>query len=96
MAEVRQLKIKTGSVKRLRKELVYYTDQVKLEQEKLDQLRAQGLEPHDLQQAVSALIQRKIGLSPRMKGSVSRLRYTWMLEKGYLDTPNMLKSQILA
>lgn len=52
MAELRQLKIKTGSVKRLKKELAYYGEEVKQEQEKLDKLRAEATESTNLQQAV--------------------------------------------
>lgn len=57
MAELRQLKIKSGSVKRLRKELDYYAEEVKQEQQKLDKLKAEATESTNLQQAVMQIIE---------------------------------------
>lgn len=49
----RQLKIKTGTVKRLRKELAMYEEEQKKEGEKVQKLKDEGADPHDIKYAVS-------------------------------------------
>lgn len=54
MAEaVKQLKIKTGSVGRLSKELLLYQEEELQEQKKVSQLKAGGADQHDIKHAVS-------------------------------------------
>ncbi|GMH37074.1 hypothetical protein BSKO_04947 [Bryopsis sp. KO-2023] len=57
--ELRQLKIKTGSVKRLRKEMDYYAKEVQEEHEKVEKLKSQGVDPPNLQQAEMVLAESK-------------------------------------
>lgn len=52
---VKQLKIKTGVVKRIHKELVYYKKEMDKEQAKVEKLIAAGADPHDLKQAENVL-----------------------------------------
>jgi tubulin-specific chaperone A len=49
---VRSIKIKTNTLKRLQKEFSYYQCEKEKEQERVDRLRAEGADPHDLKQAV--------------------------------------------
>lgn len=58
---VRQLKIKTGSLKRVHKELSYYEKDREKEQAKLEKLKADGAPEHDIKQAVG---------EPRHRGHV--------------------------
>jgi tubulin-specific chaperone A len=51
--QVRQLKIKTGSVKRLQKELILYEKEHDKEVAKVEKMKAENAEPHDLKHAVS-------------------------------------------
>jgi tubulin-specific chaperone A len=48
----RQLKIKTGAVRRTQKELGYYAKERDREQARVDSMRASHAEEHDLKQAV--------------------------------------------
>ncbi len=50
----RQLKIKINTVKRLHKELTYYQMEQDKEQQRVDKMRSESADPHDLKQAVSA------------------------------------------
>ena len=53
MAEAKkQLRIKTGSVSRLRKEFGLYTEEVTKQQSQVDTLKEQGADPHDIKHAV--------------------------------------------
>ncbi len=55
MAEVlKALKVKTASLKRVQKELAMYEKERDKEQGKVDKMKAEGADPHDLKQAVSA------------------------------------------
>ncbi|ORX84339.1 tubulin-specific chaperone A [Anaeromyces robustus] len=47
-ATVRNLKIKTGVVKRLSKEVVYYKKEYDQQQARIDKLIAQGADEHDI------------------------------------------------
>lgn len=49
---VKQLKIKTGSVGRLRKELSLYKEEEAREQENVHKLKAAGADQHDIKHAV--------------------------------------------
>ena len=49
---LRQLKIKTASVHRIRKELAFYEEDAVREQKRFEKLKADGVDHHDLQQAV--------------------------------------------
>jgi hypothetical protein len=52
-AEVmKQLKVKAAALKRLHKEFVYYGKEREKEQSKVDRMKAEGAEEHDLKQAV--------------------------------------------
>jgi hypothetical protein len=51
-AELRQLKIKTGTLKRLRKELGLYQAEADAEQAKVNKLRDAGADSHDVKYAV--------------------------------------------
>ena len=53
MAEVRQLKIKTGSVLRLSKELGMYAVEQTTEAARVAKMRADDADSHDIQHAVS-------------------------------------------
>jgi hypothetical protein len=55
MAEVRTLTIKTGTVRRLSKEMVMYRDEEKREQEKVQKMKAENADPYDIKHAVSGL-----------------------------------------
>lgn len=52
-ADKRTLKVKTGVVKRLRKELEMYASEVEAESAKVQRLRDQGADSHDIKYAVS-------------------------------------------
>ena len=47
---LRALKIKTGVMTRVRKELAMYEQEVKTETEKLEAMKADGRDPHDVKQ----------------------------------------------
>jgi hypothetical protein len=49
---VRQLKIKSGSVGRLKKELGLYQEEEAKEQQKVSRLKAEGADEHDIKHAV--------------------------------------------
>jgi hypothetical protein len=49
---VRSMKIKTNTLKRLQKEFSYYLGEKDKEQTRVDRMRAEGADPHDLKQAV--------------------------------------------
>jgi tubulin-specific chaperone A len=51
---VKALKVKTGALKRLHKELLMYEKERDREQAKVDKLRSEGADAHDLKQAVRA------------------------------------------
>jgi len=51
-AVVKQLKIKTNSLKRVHKELTYYEAQHTKDQARLEQMKAAAAEAHDIKQAV--------------------------------------------
>jgi tubulin-specific chaperone A len=54
-AEVlRSLKIKTNSLSRLHKELEYYVKEKDKEQARVDKMKVESADPHDIRQAVSA------------------------------------------
>mmetsp|Transcript_23771 Transcript_23771/g.61012 ORF Transcript_23771/g.61012 Transcript_23771/m.61012 type:complete len:112 (+) Transcript_23771:186-521(+) len=53
--QVRQLKIKTGSVKRLRKELTMYEKEHEKELARVDKMKADDADPHDLKHAENVL-----------------------------------------
>lgn len=55
MDMLRQLKIKTSSVQRIRKELRFYEEDAVKEQNRFDQLKASGIDSYRLQQAVSLI-----------------------------------------
>jgi hypothetical protein len=55
MEELRQLKIKTGSIKRLRKELLMYQAEEKAERAKVQKLVDGAADAHDIKYAVSFL-----------------------------------------
>ena len=52
-ADKRQLKIKAGVVRRVRKELGMYKGEAERETAKVEALRAEGADPHDIKYAVS-------------------------------------------
>lgn len=52
MAEARQFKIKTGTLRRLRKELEMYIEEEKQEQANVQKLIDQGADSHDIKYAV--------------------------------------------
>lgn len=52
-ADKRSLKVKTGVVKRLAKEMGMYEQEVEAEQAKVQSLKDQGADPHDIKYAVS-------------------------------------------
>ena len=56
MAEVRSLGIKTGSVRRLGKELVMYRDEEKKEQGRVQKMKTDSADPYDIKHAVSWLV----------------------------------------
>lgn len=53
MAEVRSLQIKTGTVKRLGKELVMYKQEETKERQKVDKMKEENADAHDIKFAVS-------------------------------------------
>lgn len=50
--EVKQLKIKAGSVRRLKKELVMYEKELEKEQGRVDKMKQDNADPYDLKHAV--------------------------------------------
>ncbi|GBF92154.1 tubulin-folding cofactor A [Raphidocelis subcapitata] len=52
---VRSLKIKTNTLKRLQKEFSYYLAEKDKEQSRVDRMRTEGADPHDLKQAENVL-----------------------------------------
>lgn len=50
---IKTLKLKTNAVKRLHKEFNYYEKEREKEQTKVDKLKADGADIHDVKQAVS-------------------------------------------
>eukprot|EP01024_Parvocaulis_polyphysoides_P064994 TRINITY_DN7568_c0_g2_i1.p3 TRINITY_DN7568_c0_g2~~TRINITY_DN7568_c0_g2_i1.p3 ORF type:complete len:115 (-),score=26.97 TRINITY_DN7568_c0_g2_i1:206-550(-) len=53
--DIKQLKIKTGALKRYGKELSYYEKEVEGERAKVEGLKAKGIDAHDLNQAENVL-----------------------------------------
>lgn len=51
-AELKSLKVKTGTLRRLRKELGMYVDEQAKETQKVEKLRSDGADPHDIKYAV--------------------------------------------
>jgi hypothetical protein len=49
---VRNMKIKTSTLKRIHKEYVYYQKETEKEQTRVESMKAAGADPHDLRQAV--------------------------------------------
>ncbi|XP_073851243.1 tubulin-specific chaperone A isoform X2 [Macaca fascicularis] len=62
MAEprVRQIKIKTGVVKRLVKEKVMYEKEAKQQEEKIEKMRAEDGENYDIKKQISQEIPKEI------------------------------------
>jgi tubulin-specific chaperone A len=54
---VRQLQIKTKALDRLHKELQYYIKEKEKEHVRVERMKAENADPHDLKQAVSTLKQ---------------------------------------
>lgn len=54
-AELKSLKVKTGTVRRLRKELAMYVHEQRSEATKVEKLKSEGADPHDIKYAVSRL-----------------------------------------
>ncbi|KIZ07725.1 Tubulin-specific chaperone A [Monoraphidium neglectum] len=52
---IRTIKIKTNTLKRLQKEFSYYLAEKDKEQSRLDRLRTEGADAHDLKQAENVL-----------------------------------------
>ena len=50
---IKQLKVKTSSVKRLHKEVAYYEKEKEKEQARVDKMKEEGADASDLKQAVS-------------------------------------------
>ena len=50
--DLKQLRIRSGVVKRLRKELAAYSSECEREQEKVEKMRADGADAHDIKQQV--------------------------------------------
>lgn len=57
-AEKRLLKIKTGSVVRLKKELGLYEKEQEQERQKVARMKEEGADSHDIKHAVSLLISK--------------------------------------
>ncbi|XP_020586242.1 tubulin-folding cofactor A [Phalaenopsis equestris] len=60
MATLRQLKVKTGSCKRVLKELVSYEREVKMEAEKTANMKEKGADPYDLKQQENVLAESRM------------------------------------
>ena len=63
-SEVRTLTIKTGSVKRLAKELVMYREEENREQTKLEKMKAENADPYDIKHAVRWCWRPRIATHP--------------------------------
>lgn len=50
---LKQLKVKASGLKRIQKELGYYEKEHAKEQQRVDKMKAEGKDPHDIKQAVS-------------------------------------------
>lgn len=72
MAEVRNLAIKTGSVRRLGKEMVMYREEEQREQEKVQKMKAENADQYDLKHAVSKSAQTLSSNGDQRSGSVSK------------------------
>lgn len=68
--ERKALKIKTGSVKRLAKELVLYGKEQEKEEQRVAEMRASGADSHDIKHAVS------VGAALRITGGAIDLQST--------------------
>jgi tubulin-specific chaperone A len=83
-AELRQLKIKAGMVKRLRKELEMYQSELAKEQAKVNTLKDEGAQASDIKYAVSSSRRNVILLfrSPPKKYTASheyhKLTFRWL------------------
>lgn len=64
--ELRQLKIKTGSLTRLTKELVLYEKEQKQEQARVAAMKADNADTHDIKHAVRSLAARQAAKSHLM------------------------------
>lgn len=53
---VRSMKIKTSTLSRIHKEYVYYQQETDKEKERVEKMKAESADPHDLRQAVSSLL----------------------------------------
>ena len=58
-ADKKALKVKTGVVKRLGRELVMYQEEVQAEQAKVQRLKDQAADPHDIKYAVRGEANRR-------------------------------------
>jgi hypothetical protein len=66
MAEVRNLGIKTGSVRRLGKEMVMYREEEQREQAKVQKMKEENADQYDLKHAVSKL-RRQMAIKKRSR-----------------------------
>ncbi|XP_039614327.1 tubulin-specific chaperone A [Polypterus senegalus] len=57
---VRQIKIKTGVVKRLAKEKVVYVNEAKQQEEKIERMKAEGCDEYDIKKQVEVLQESKM------------------------------------
>lgn len=74
-AQLKSLKVKTGTLRRLRKELGMYVEEQTKESEKVEKLRSQGADPHDIKYAVCGDVM--MGLRGQHLGSHDQ-RYLFM------------------
>lgn len=61
---LKQLKIKTNSVKRLHKELGMYEDEKEKEGTKVARLKAEGADSSDIKQAVRTVVSTAVDVEP--------------------------------
>jgi len=73
---LRALKIKTGVMTRVKKELAMYEQEVKTETEKLETMKSEGRDPHDVKQQDQVLGESTMMISDcksRMEGAFNDL-----------------------
>ncbi|KAK9804409.1 hypothetical protein WJX72_011462 [[Myrmecia] bisecta] len=94
--EIRQVKIKTGSVRRLAKELALYEKEREAEQAKVDRLKADGAEIHDLKHAENVLAEASMMIPDtrqRLQAALGDLKY---LVAEVEDNPDVIASEEFA
>ena len=88
---VRQLRIKTGVVKRLAKDHVYYQKEAEKQRERIAKMEADGVDPYDVKKQVEVL-EDTLNMLPDTK---KRLEQAYNELKALMDDPSCANTEEL-